>query len=77
MVPRKPEDQNSYWGELRGQIGVICGIEIIESIVGSTTLVVNICDNLSALRQETIHPEAVKSILKQVDLISCLYGVYL
>ena len=40
MVPGKPEDKNCYQGELGGQIGVMCDIEILESIVGSTTLVV-------------------------------------
>ena len=40
MVPGKPEDKNFYQGEFGGQIGVMCDIEILESIVGSTTLVV-------------------------------------
>ena len=54
----------------------MCAIEIIKSVLGSTTLVVNRCDNTSALRQATLHPEAVKSRWKQVDLISRLPDVY-
>ena len=50
MVPGKPEDHNSYRGELGGQLGVVCAIKFTDSILGSTTLVVNICDNISALR---------------------------
>ena len=60
MVPGKPKYQNSFWGELWGQLGVMCAIEIMESILGRTTLVVNSCDNISALKQAMIHPEAVK-----------------
>ena len=37
---------------------------------------VNSCDKISALRQATIHPEAVKSIWKQVDIISRLSDLY-
>ena len=48
----------------------------MESIVGRTTLMVNSCNNISALRQVPIHPEAVKSQWKQADLISRLYGAY-
>ena len=59
METCKLEDQNSYQGELGGQIGVMCAIEIMDCIAGSTTLVVNCCDNISALRQAIIHPEAV------------------
>ena len=62
MVPGKPEDHNSYRGEIGGQIGVICAIGIMESTVVSTTLVINSYDNKSALRRATIHPEAVKLI---------------
>ena len=54
----------------------MCVIKIMVSILGSTTLVVNICDNISALRQATVHPEVVKSIWKQVDIISRLSDVY-
>ena len=64
MVPGKPEYQNSYQEELGGQLRVMCAIEIVESIVGITTLVVNICENISDLRRATIHPEAVKLIWK-------------
>ena len=76
MVPVKPQVQHSNRGELRGQLGFICDIEIIESIVSITTPVVNSCDNISALKRATIHPEAVKSRWKQVDLISSIYDVY-
>ena len=51
-------------------------IKIMEFILVSTTLVVNSCDNISALRQAFIHPEAVTSQWKQADLISRLYDVY-
>ena len=51
MIQGKSEDKNSYWGELGGQLGVICTIKIMESIVGSTALVVSSCDNISALRR--------------------------
>ena len=48
----------------------------MESILVSTTLVVNIYDNISALRRATINPEAVKLIWNQVDLISRLSDFY-
>ena len=54
----------------------MCVIKIIKSILGSTTLMVNSCDNISTLRQASIHPEAVTSWWKQTDLISRLYDVY-
>ena len=54
----------------------MCTIEIMESILGSTTLVVNICDKISTQRRATIHLEMVKSRCKQVDLISCLSDGY-
>ena len=76
MVTGKPEYQKSYQGELRGQIGVMCAIKIMEPILGSTTLRVNSCNNISALRQATIHLEAVKLIRKQVYLISYLSNIY-
>ena len=60
MVPGKAEDQNSYRGDLVGQLGVMCAIAIIDSILGSTTLVVNSWENISALIQVSIHPESVK-----------------
>ena len=41
----------------------------MESILCNTTLVLNSCDNISALRQASIHSEAVKSQWKQADLI--------
>ena len=59
IVTSKPEDQNSYQGDLWGQLGAMCAIEIMESILGSTALVVNINDNVSSLRQVSIHLEAV------------------
>ena len=59
MAPGKPEYQNSYRGEIGGQLGGICAIQIMESILGSTTLVVNRCDNISALIKASIQPEAV------------------
>ena len=49
MVPYKPEDHNSYKGQLGGQIGVMCAIKIMEHILGSTTLMVNIWENISIL----------------------------
>ena len=76
MVPGKPEYQNSYMGKLWGQRRIMCTIKIMESIVGSTTLVVNVCNNISALKWSTIHPEAVELTWKQVDLISRLSDVY-
>ena len=51
-------------------------IKIIESILVSTTLVINSYDNISSLRRTTIHTEAVKLRWKQVDLISRLSDVY-
>ena len=76
MVPGKPEDQNSFIWELGSQLGVMCAVETMESILGITTLIVNTCDNTSTLRLATIHPEAVKSRWKQVDLTSCLSDFY-
>ena len=61
MVPGKSEYQNSYQGELGGQLGVMCAIQIIESIMGIAPLVVDSYDNISALRQSLIHPESVTS----------------
>ena len=61
IVPWKSEYQNSYRGKLGGQLGVICKIQIMKSILDSTRLVVNSCDNINALIQALIHPEAVKS----------------
>ena len=76
MVPGKPEDQNSYQGELYVQLGVICVIQIMESILGSTTLVVNRYDKISALRKALIHPEAVTSRWNQAGLVSSMYDIY-
>ena len=76
MVSGKPEDRNSYQGELGGQLGFICAIEIMESMLGSTTLMVNSRNNISAPRRASIHPEAVKLLWKQVDLISCLSDAF-
>ena len=55
---------------------VMCAIEIMESILGSTTLVITSWNIIMALSKAKIHPEAVKSIWKQVHLISRLYDVY-
>ena len=55
MVPDKPEYHNFYQGELGGQLGVVCEIEIMESILGSTALMVSSCDNISALKQASIN----------------------
>ena len=60
MVSGKPEDHNSYQGELGGQIGVICKIQIIESLVGIALLLFDSCDNIIALRQALMHSESVK-----------------
>ena len=76
MVIGKPKDQNSYQGELGGLLEVMCTIEIMESILDSSTLAVNSCDSISALRRETIQPEAVKNIWKQVYFISHLSDVF-
>ena len=54
----------------------MCAIQIIDSIMRSTLLVVYICDNISALRRASIHPKSVTSRWKQADLISCLSDVY-
>ena len=72
MLIGKPEDQKSYQGELGVQLGFLYTIKIMVSIFCSTTLVVNSCDNISALRKASIHLEAVKSRWKQADLISRL-----
>ena len=50
MVPYKPEDHNSYKGQLGGQLGAMYAIKIMEHILGSTTLTVNIWENISTLR---------------------------
>ena len=76
MAPGKPEDQNLHQGELGGQLGVMCAIKIMESIVGITTLMVNSCDNISALRQTEIHPEGVNFKWEQVGFISRIFDVY-
>ena len=55
MVPGKPEDQNSHQAEIGGQLGVMCAIQIIEFIMGITPLVIDSCDNISALQQALIH----------------------
>ena len=76
MVPGETNNQKSYQGELGGQIRFMYAIEIMEFILGSTTLVVNICDNTSTIRQAKIRPELVESIWKEEDLISHLSDVY-
>ena len=51
----------------------MCAIQIIDSIVGSTPLVVDRCDNISALRRYLIHPESVTLGRKQADFFpACL-----
>ena len=54
----------------------MCLIQIIDSIMGSTLLVVDICDNMSALRKYLVHPESVTLWQKQEDIISHLSDVY-
>ena len=68
----EPEYQNSYRGELGGHLGVMCAIQIIDSIIGTTPLAVDSCENIGVLRQALIHPESVTSQWKQADLISHL-----
>ena len=77
MVPGKSEYQNSYQGELGGQLGVMCAIQIIESIMGIAPLVVDSYDNISALRQSLIHPESVTSWWKQAVYHSIESGISL
>ena len=62
MLTGKPEYQNSYRGELGGQLGVICKIKILEYTMGITPLVVDSCDNIIALRPGSIYPELVASL---------------
>ena len=54
----------------------MCAIKIMESTLGSTTILVNSCDNISALRRVSINPEAVKPRCKQADLIYRLSDAY-
>ena len=54
----------------------MCEIEIMDSILVSTTLVANICDNIISLRQASRHPEAVTPRWIQAYLISGLSDVY-
>ena len=42
----------------------------------SPPLIVDSCDDISALRRASIHPESVTSRWKQADRISCLSDVY-
>ena len=76
MVLEKLEDHNSYQGDTGGQLGVVCMIQIIESILGSTTLVVDRYDNISVRKQALIHLEALTLWWKQEGPISFLSGVY-
>ena len=76
MVPGKPLNHNSYRGELVVQLGVMCEIETMEYVLGSTTLMFNSCNNMSALRRASIHSESVKPQWKQSDFISCLSDAY-
>ena len=50
MIPGKPEDQNYYQGQLGGQLRVMYKIQIIKSIMGTTQLAVDSCDNIGVLR---------------------------
>ena len=61
IITGKPEYHNSDRGVLEGHLGVMCVIKIMESILGSTSPMFNTCDNISDLRQVSIHPESVKS----------------
>ena len=70
------EHKNSYQGELGVQLGLMRAIEIMEPILGSTTIMVNSCDNIIPLRRASIHPEAVTSWWKKTDLIYGLSDVY-
>ena len=72
VVPGKPVYQNSH----KGVFGVMWLIQNIDSIMGSTSLVVYSCDNIRNLIQALIHPESVTSQRKQVDIIYRLSGVY-
>ena len=54
----------------------MCAIEIMDSILGSTTPMVNRCDSISDLKQAKTYSEAVKLRWKQIDLISRMYHVY-
>ena len=44
--------------------------------MGSTPLVVDSCDSISALRLASVHPESVTLQQKQADLISRMSDVY-
>ena len=76
MVPGKQEDQNSHQGGLGGQLGVMCVIQIVDSIMRSTPLVVDSCDNVRALKRYSIHTESVTLRWKQADIISCMSDVH-
>ena len=54
----------------------MCAIQIIESIMGSTRLMVDSCDNISSLRRALIQPESVTWKWKQEDPISHMSDVY-
>ena len=56
MVLGAPAYQNSYRGNLGGQLGVIRFIHRLEDITVSRTLVTNWCDNVSELWRFNIHP---------------------
>ena len=56
MVPVKLEYQNSYQAELGVKLELMNAIKIMESLLVSTILVVNSCDNIITLRQAAIHP---------------------
>ena len=56
-MPVAPEHQNWYRGEIGGQIGVLRCIHCIKYTIGSSPLVMNYCDNFSALLRLNIHPE--------------------
>ena len=58
-VPGNSGDYISYQGERGGQIGIMCAIQIMDSILVSATLVLNICDNISTLKLVLVQLESV------------------
>ena len=59
MVPGAPADQNSYRGKLGKQLGIRSYIHHLEDMMGIINLVMNCCNNFTALRRSHIHPESV------------------
>ena len=62
--------------KFEGQLGVMCLIQIVESIMGITSLLVDICDNISSLGWASINPESVTLRWKQSYIISRLSNIY-